>query len=143
MKLAEFLRLLDLLGPDLKRWPPAKEAQAETLLASSDEATAAIFDAIRLDWILQSCRATVDEAVVDRIIGRLSAYIERPDGRFLAALRTWGLVPLWPRVSFLAAALAIGILAGVLQEMHAANAPFLDRVAWLLFDSYPRFPSER
>jgi hypothetical protein len=144
MEHAEFLHLLDLLGPDLQRWPAEHAARAESLWTTSEEARQAAFQAIRLDWILQSCRGDVDEDAVRRIIGRFSEFSEKPAGRFWGALRTWGLVPLWPRVSFLAAALAVGVLVGVhFQQLRAANASLLGQVAWLIFDSYPLLPWER
>jgi hypothetical protein len=144
MELAEFLDLLDLFGPDLQRWPADMVARAESLWTASEEAKQAVFEAIRLDWILQSCHGSVDENSVGRIIGRISEFSGKPAGRFWSALRSWGLVPLWPRVSFLAAALAVGVLVGVhFQQLRAANAPLLGRAAWLIFDNYPLLPWQR
>jgi hypothetical protein len=138
MKLAEFLYLLDLFGPDLRRWPPAKAALAERLLTNSAEATQALFEAIRLDWILQSYAIRIDEAAVRRVIGRLSGFSEAPVGRLWRDLRSWGLVPLWPRASFLAAALAAGVILGVyFQQGHGASAPFPGRFTWSMFDNDP------
>jgi hypothetical protein len=137
MTLAGFLARLDLLGPDLRRWPPAQAAQAEDLLAMSPEATQAIFEAIRLDYVLQAQRVSVDEAAVRRIVRQLAGLTEQPAGRWRATLRMWGLVPLWPRVGLLAAALALGVVVGSqLPDIRLPDMQRLGRVAWLMFDGH-------
>jgi len=133
MTLAGFLRELDLRGPDLRRWPPAEATRAERLLAESAAATRAIFEAIRLDLILQAQRVTVDDAAVGRVVDRLGCLPETAARRLWRALRLWGLVPLWPRVGLLAAALALGVIVGCrLQDIRLADMQPLGRITGLM-----------
>jgi hypothetical protein len=112
MTLTRFLYLLDLHGPDLEHWPPAALQVARAALDSSDDAHAALAEARRLDALLRAAAPIVDERTVARVLGRAARAAERPRSPLVQALWRWGLMPLWPRVSFLAAALALGLLVG-------------------------------
>lgn len=105
-------RLLDMRGSDLTRWTPDARAAAERLVAASPRAAQILCNARRLDAALEVARPQFDDATVARVLRGVFAARSRPRVEFRVALRTWGLAPLWPRVGFLAVALALGVVIG-------------------------------
>jgi hypothetical protein len=57
-----------------------------------------------------------------------------PRAQFQVALRRWGLAPLWPRLGFLAAALALGIVIG--SHVDDVSARHGERLTQLVWPSY-------
>jgi len=112
MTLTRFLHLLDLHGPDLRRWPPAALQVARPLLEASPDARAALDRARRLDALMRAAAPAVDERAVARVLRQIARAAERPRSPLVQALWRWGLTPLWPRISFLAAALLLGLIVG-------------------------------
>src|SRR5581483_10233589 len=102
MELCEFLRLLDLHGPDLGRWPDDAPASAACLMIDSANARRALAEARTLDGLLRASAPAIDDAAVIRVLRGVAAAARRPPVALHVALRVWGLAPLWPRLGFLA-----------------------------------------
>jgi hypothetical protein len=145
--LNQFTRLLDIHGPELGRWPAARQEPARRLLASDPAAQAALAAAGRLTALLDRIAPPPAVASGQRIAGllaRLPAQQALPWWRAPALL--WDLLPHWPRTVALAAMMGLGILVGLTDgglaplvgssaatAQSAANAD----VSSLIFDPNP------
>jgi hypothetical protein len=138
MTLTEFLFLLDLHGPDLARWPRAAAAPAQHLVAASADAAHAFAEAHRLDALLRADVVPADAADVERVLEGVRRRARRAGSQLRVALRSWGLVPLWPRVGLLAAALVLGLIVGAhVADLRRAQTASLSQLVW------PTYGSER
>jgi len=116
MRLARFLFLIDRYGPDRDAWPVRDRARAERLLAESGVACEAMSESERLDQVLGTLTIDVDDDAVARIMAGVPHIVERRRSRLEITLESWGLLPLWPRLGFLAAALALGLIVGLTRS---------------------------
>jgi hypothetical protein len=131
MTLDEFERLLDVLGSDSTRWPDDMRTEADRLVARSPEAARALYEARRLDAALEVARPQIADATVARVLQAALASLSRPRVQFQVVLRSWGLAPLWPRLGFLAAALALGIIiGGHVGESHSRLGERVTQLVW-------------
>jgi hypothetical protein len=76
MDVPEFEDLLGRHGGDLSNWPADRQAAAEALLKSSEQARAALAETQRLRSRLQPTQVRAPAGLVDRIMGK----IQRPEG---------------------------------------------------------------
>jgi hypothetical protein len=138
MTLAQFLKLLDRHGPDPVAWPAHQREAALTLSTASPDAAAALGTAQRLDRILREGAIAVDDASVGRVMARVPAMTRQTRSSLKVALWNWGLMPLWPRVGFLAATLALGIFAGAkFDDAPIARPAAETRLSALIYGGDP------
>ncbi len=109
MTLDQFLKMLDLYGADLTRWPAAKRAAAADLVSRSAEARRALDEAGEFDRLLDLVDDPVRPDQIERSLAGALARIGRPAPRrtFAAALAFWA-----PRATALAAAAVVGFVVG-------------------------------
>jgi hypothetical protein len=115
VKLARFLFLIDRYGPDRDAWPVRDRARAERLLTDSIVAGHAMGESERLDELLRTLTIDVEDDAVARVMACVPDIVRRGRSRLEVTLESWGLLPLWPRLGFLAAALALGLIVGFTQ----------------------------
>jgi hypothetical protein len=84
MTLRRFSALAASYGADLRRWPGTERGRAETLLASSSEARAALEEARRLDHRIAAARGPLpdgQDAALARLRAGVAARIAAPRPR--------------------------------------------------------------
>lgn len=135
-----FEDLLDRFGPDPTDWPTSARAPAERLLAASAAARDALATAQRLDALIRARPITVSDAAVGRVLARLPSITARGRSPLRVALGAWGLMPLTPRIGFLAATLALGVIAGAWFGGAPEPSPAPGRGGRLSSVLYPDVP---
>lgn len=135
-----FQDLLDRHGPDTAEWPGAERPAAERLLAESEPARHMLATARRLEALIRARPAAVSDAAVARIMARVPGITARGRSPLRTALGAWGLMPLTPRLGFLAATLALGVIAGAWFGGAPEPAPAAARAARLSALLYPDTP---
>jgi anti-sigma factor RsiW len=118
MTLARFQHLLDVYGADLARWPQARRAAADRLLAADPAAAAALARARQLDALIAR-----DPLSADADAGRIMLAMETrrlPPQRRHFLWRRWptelldlDFAPAWPRLAALAGVAALGFVIGL------------------------------
>lgn len=136
MKFLRFQHLAEVHGGDIDRWPVAERERARRFAADSREAQEVLADARRLDAWLSLADPDLAPGHADRIVGAISAKIDRlavpdhgagPAGG--AGPRRW-----WPAAAFLATMAVMGAVAGDLQRSrYAVSQP--DAIAELVAPS--------
>jgi hypothetical protein len=116
VKLARFLFLIDRYGPDRDAWPVRDRARAERLLTDSVIANQAMGESERLDELLRTLTIDVEDDALARVMACVPDIVRRRRNRLEVTLEAWGLLPLWPRLGFLAAALVLGLIVGFTQS---------------------------
>ena len=71
MDVPEFEDLLGRHGGDLSNWPKDRQAAAEALLQTSEQARASLAEAQRIRSALQSTPVRAPTGLVDRIMGKV------------------------------------------------------------------------
>lgn len=126
MTLAQFLKMLDLYGADLNRWPGAKRAEAARLVDRSLEARRAFEEARSLDHLLDLIDEPVGADQIERSLAAAIARTSRPRPAlrptFAESLAHW-----WPRAAALATAAVVGFVVGsaMLDWRDRASSPGL------------------
>jgi hypothetical protein len=121
MPLARFIELIETHGADPARWPEERRKPAQSLLAASAQARAALAQAESLDALIaRYCPrhgAERDEQATARVLGRLGALPPQRRGllpRLLpAALLEFDLTPAWPRFAALVGIAVLGFAVGL------------------------------
>ena len=108
MDLDRLSTLLDAYGADRTRWPEAERAAAWALIEADDTARALYEDARALDGLL-SRASTVEPS--PELKAAVLADASRPRESWIQAL--WPFGAAWKPASALAAAVLLGIIAGV------------------------------
>jgi hypothetical protein len=111
MKLKKFERLLDLRGPDLRRWSDRDREAAQALLASSESAWRVYQQALQLDRALLAQPLGLDE---EESVRRLRASIRARVAKLPSPERfrfEW-LSTRWAQVGVFAAIAAVAISIG-------------------------------
>jgi len=70
ISIAEFEAALDAHGPDLSRWPDMLRREAETLLATSEDARQALAAAQVVEAGLRASTPKAPASLADRIVDR-------------------------------------------------------------------------
>jgi hypothetical protein len=123
MPLARFVELIETHGADPARWPGESRQPAQSLLAASTQARAALAEAESLDALIaRYCAPPAlgierDEPATARVLGRLEALPRQRRGllpRLLpAALLEFDLAPAWPRFAALVGIAVLGFAVGL------------------------------
>ncbi|MEJ2120663.1 MAG: hypothetical protein P8Z76_08105 [Alphaproteobacteria bacterium] len=100
--------LLDAYGADRTRWPEAERAAAWALIEADDKARALYEDARALDGLLNQA-STIEPS--PELKAEVLAAASRPRESWIEAL--WPFGAAWKPASALAAAVLLGIIAGV------------------------------
>jgi hypothetical protein len=100
--------LLDAYGADRTRWPEAERASAWALIEADDKARALYEDARALDGLLSQA-STIEPS--PELKAEVLAAAGRPRESWIEAL--WPFGAAWKPASALAAAVLLGIIAGV------------------------------
>jgi hypothetical protein len=132
MKLERFRYLLDAYGADLQRWPEAERASARELLARSDEAAQAQYEAARLDYALGHGAPAVSGAAVGRVLKAVAEPEKRTeDGLYRAVIG-----PRWVPPALLGGMAVLGFLVGLVDlESDSAASGMRSDVVAIVFNS--------
>lgn len=128
MDLDRLSTLLDAYGADRTRWPEAERAAAWALIENDDKARALYDEARTLDKLL-SRASTIEPS--PELKAAVLADAGRPRESWLQAL--WPFGPVWKPVSALAAAIMLGIIAGVVlpDPFGSADVPLESEIGEL------------
>jgi hypothetical protein len=124
MPLARFVELIETHGADPARWPEACRRSAQSLLAASAQARAALAEAESLDALIarHCARPTLglerdEKGATARVLGRIEALPPQRRGllpRLLPApLLEFDLAPAWPRFAALVGIAVLGFAVGL------------------------------
>ena len=135
MTAPQFELLLDRLGSDLQRWPPAEADAAQRLLAASPQARRALAAAQRLDhWLAGLREHQAPPGLAAQILARARqpdlARARRPDS--LARLLQWLAGPLWRPVLVAALPVLAGFAIGLALPEHM-DAEIAQQIGALAF----------
>ncbi|MDI3468847.1 MAG: hypothetical protein OJF62_000910 [Pseudolabrys sp.] len=133
MTIVEFEDLLDRLGEDLSRWPPAQQAAARQLLAESEVARRLLQEAVALRQLMTTPVAPASQGLRDAIFartienGQSGTRSGTPDGPASGVLPAW-MVPSSRvvRLAFLSICFVVGLACGVLHNMQALDLNEVD-----------------
>ncbi len=123
MSMDEFRNLLDALGADTGRWPRERQAAAEALLASSEEARLLLAGEAAFDTLLAGApEAAPSAALVQNIMAiPRAAKQERKAGGW-----RFSFLPALPRFAGLAAAAVLGFYIGTTSLFQPAQSMAAD-----------------
>lgn len=123
MSMDEFRNLLAAWGADPERWPRERRADAEALLASSEEARLLLADEAAFDALLAGTpHVAPGAALLDDILAiPRTAKQDRKAGGW-----RFGLVPALPRFAGLAAAALLGFYIGTTSLFQPARSMAAD-----------------
>jgi hypothetical protein len=123
MGMDEFRTLLDAWGANAARWPRERQADAEALLASSEEARLLLADEAAFDALLAGMpEPTPGAALVQDILAIPRA--ARQDRR--AGGWRFGVLPALPRFAGLTAATLLGFYIGTTSLFQPAQSMAVD-----------------
>jgi anti-sigma factor RsiW len=118
LTLARFQHFLDVHGADLARWPQARRAAADRLLADDPAASAVLARARELDALIAREPLPADAAAA-RIMHVIETRRLPPQRRWFL-WRQWptelldlNFAPAWPRLAALAGVAALGFVIGL------------------------------
>jgi hypothetical protein len=123
MTMEEFTSLLDAWGADSSRWPADRRAEADALLARSDEARRLLADEAAFDALLAAAPALApNTALLDSVMAIPAGNRqERKAGRW-----RFGFAPALPRFAGLAAAALLGFYIGTTSLFQPAQSMAAD-----------------
>ena len=138
MRLTRFLRLIDIHGPDLARWPAPERTAALRRAESDPAAQRALDQARRLSALLARAPAPAAGNAGQRVTAALARLpAQQSPYWWPAPIAVWDLLPRWPRAVALAAMAALGILVG-LTDLGGTPAPASSAdLSVMIFDPNP------
>jgi len=132
MSLSRFVELIETHGADPERWPERCRERAQSLLAASAEARAALAQGEKLDALIaRHCGDDDQGQATARVLGRLQALPPQRRGLLPsllpAALLEFDLALAWPRFAALLGVAVLGFAVGLSDTgmaltKHSASA---------------------
>jgi hypothetical protein len=124
MNKPDFLKLLDIYGADIARWPAEVQEEAEVFLANSRDAHQVAHQIAEVDRLLMACAPVVGPERVDHaVLAVLRSAEVQPQPKLPARLAVWLMGRLAPASAIYCGLFVLGCLANLLMRLMLAQAP--------------------